>query len=88
MNNMAETFNGYIINARTKHIMSMLEDIRTTVIQRLYLKKGQVNKWKYVYSPCVIARLEKKKEHARSCDSIPRHPQYFLCTDSLGDVLI
>ena len=44
---MAETFNGYIINARTKHIMSMLEDIRTTVIQRLYLKKGQVNKWKY-----------------------------------------
>ena len=29
MSNLAKTFNGYIINARTKHLIYMLEDIRT-----------------------------------------------------------
>ena len=27
MNNIAKTFNGYIINARTKHLIHMVEDI-------------------------------------------------------------
>ena len=39
VNNMVKTFNGYIIIAQTKHIMHMLEDIRTQVMQRLYVKK-------------------------------------------------
>ncbi|KAL2943716.1 UDP-N-acetylglucosamine--N-acetylmuramyl-(pentapeptide) pyrophosphoryl-undecaprenol N-acetylglucosamine transferase [Bienertia sinuspersici] len=42
-NNMAETFNGYIINARTKHLLYMLEDIRAALMQRL-VKKGK--RWK------------------------------------------
>lgn len=29
LNNMAVTFNGYIVTAKTKHVMSMLEKIRT-----------------------------------------------------------
>lgn len=40
VNNMTATFNGCIINARTKHIMSMFEDIRTTMMQILVLEKG------------------------------------------------
>ena len=39
MNNLAETFNGYIINARTRHLIYMLEDIITTLMQRLVLKR-------------------------------------------------
>ncbi|XP_021773983.1 uncharacterized protein LOC110737942 [Chenopodium quinoa] len=35
--NMAETFNGYIINARTKHLIYMLEEIR----KRLEIKKNK-----------------------------------------------
>ncbi|XP_021715010.1 uncharacterized protein LOC110682980 [Chenopodium quinoa] len=38
-NNLAETFNGYIINARTKHLLYMLEDIRASLMQRLVLKR-------------------------------------------------
>ena len=39
VNNLAETFNRYIINARTKHLIYTLEDIRTTLMQRLVMKR-------------------------------------------------
>ncbi|XP_074317833.1 uncharacterized protein LOC141653864 [Silene latifolia] len=39
VNNMAETFNAYIINARSKHLIYMLEEIRTMMMQRLVAKK-------------------------------------------------
>ncbi|KAJ0743798.1 putative MULE transposase domain-containing protein [Helianthus annuus] len=41
VNNMAETFNGYIINARSKHIIHMLEDIRIQIMSRLVTKKNR-----------------------------------------------
>lgn len=44
VNNMVATFNECIINARTKHIMSMLENIRTIVMHILVLEKGEVSK--------------------------------------------
>ena len=69
--NMAETFNGYIINARTKHILYMLEDVRTSVMHRLYTKKEELQKWKYDFRPRVIARLEKEKKNVKYCDAIP-----------------
>lgn len=42
VNNMAKTFNGYIINPRTKHNMSMLEDIRTIVMHREKIINGSM----------------------------------------------
>ena len=50
INNMAETFHGYIINARTKHLMFILEDIRTVVMQRLFLKKKKLINGSMVWS--------------------------------------
>ena len=44
MNNIAKTFNGYIINARTKHLIYMLEDIIITLMQRLVLKRQEMEK--------------------------------------------
>ena len=70
VNNMADAFNGYIINAKTKYIMSMLEDIKTTVMHKVVFEKGKDNKLKYGYEPKVIARLEKEKEHTRRSTSI------------------
>ena len=87
VNNMAETFNGYIITARTKHIIHMLEDIRAQVMQRLYVKKGDVSKWKGEYGPRVIARLEKEKEKGKNCDAIPSTDTIFHCSHYLGDVM-
>ncbi|XP_074278342.1 uncharacterized protein LOC141601934 [Silene latifolia] len=34
VNNMTETFNAYIIDARAKHVIYMVEDIRTAMMQR------------------------------------------------------
>ncbi|XP_021728772.1 uncharacterized protein LOC110695855 [Chenopodium quinoa] len=42
--NMEETFNGYIINARTKHLLYMLEDIRASLMKRLVTKKQEMEK--------------------------------------------
>ena len=64
MNNLAETFNGYIINVRTKHLIYMLEDIRTTLtlIQRLVLKRQETKKSSAVVCPRIQAKLEIEKE--------------------------
>lgn len=37
-NNVTETFNGYIVKARAKHIIDMLEDIRCALMIRMYEK--------------------------------------------------
>ncbi|KAL2943083.1 Antiviral helicase SKI2 [Bienertia sinuspersici] len=63
-NNMAETFNGYIIHARTKHLIYMLEDIRTSLMQRLVVKRREVEKWKSNISPRILVKLEKEKTKA------------------------
>ncbi|KAL2892664.1 Gag-Pol polyprotein [Bienertia sinuspersici] len=86
-NNMAETFNGYIIHARTKHLIYMLEDIRTSLMQRLVVKRREVEKWKSNISPRILVKLEKEKTEAAMCEVLPStetlfQVNYFL--DSLN----
>lgn len=38
-NNMAETFNCYIVNARTKHLIYMLDDISSALMQSIVMKR-------------------------------------------------
>ncbi|KAK9168867.1 hypothetical protein Syun_001007 [Stephania yunnanensis] len=61
-NNLAETFNGWILEARCKSIISMLEDIRRKVMKRLVKKKQESTKWHCDVSPRVLSKLEKNKE--------------------------
>ncbi|XP_056690232.1 uncharacterized protein [Spinacia oleracea] len=49
--NIAETFNGYIIQARTKHLIFMLEDIRNNLMQRLVVKRQQMEKSTSILCP-------------------------------------
>ena len=44
VSSMGETFNNYIINARSKHLINMLEEIRTLMMKRLVTKKEQAAK--------------------------------------------
>ncbi|KAJ0733620.1 hypothetical protein HanPI659440_Chr11g0410331 [Helianthus annuus] len=44
VNNMAKTFNGYIIHSRSKHIINMLEDIRLAVMTRLVNKHSEMSR--------------------------------------------
>ena len=62
VNNLAETFNGYIINARTKHLIYILEDIRTTLIQRLMMKRQEMEKTTFVLCLRIQAKLDKEKK--------------------------
>lgn len=40
VNNIAETFNAYIVQAIAKHLLFMLEDIRIALMQRIVVKRG------------------------------------------------
>ena len=57
--NLTETFNGYIINARTKHMIYMSKDIITALMQRLVLKRQEMEKSYIVLRPRIQAKLDK-----------------------------
>lgn len=42
LNNVCESFNAYIVDARAKHVISMLEDIRSSLMERCYRKMQEV----------------------------------------------
>ncbi|XP_076926466.1 uncharacterized protein LOC143589651 [Bidens hawaiensis] len=68
VSNMAETFNGYIIKSRSKHIIDMLEDIRLEIITRLITKKNEMSGKKVVVCPRVQKRkLDREKDKAYLC---------------------
>ncbi|KAK8661724.1 hypothetical protein V6N13_091320 [Hibiscus sabdariffa] len=66
-NNLAEAFNGWIVDARCHPIISMLEKIRKIVMQRLHVKRSWVNKWKTNIAPRAQQKLEKNMELSVQC---------------------
>lgn len=74
--NMAKTFNGYIISARTKHIIYMLEEIRTALMQRLVKKRQEMEKATSILCP----KLDKEKDKASQCEVIPSTNNLFNVT--------
>ena len=57
-NNIYETFNGVILEARSKLIITMLEVIRRYIMQRMVVKRNYVRKWKVDFRPNIVAKLE------------------------------
>ncbi|KAL2940308.1 putative surface-exposed virulence protein BigA [Bienertia sinuspersici] len=70
-NNMAETFNSYIINARTKHLISMMEEVRALLMQRVVTKRQEMQRSRQVICPRVQVILEKNKEIEAYCYVLP-----------------
>lgn len=71
VSNMVETFNGYVIHARTKHLIMMLEEIRTSLMERVVLKRGTMENNTALICPRIKERLEKEKDEAAKCDPTP-----------------
>ena len=71
MNNLAKTFYGYIINARTKHLIYMLEDIKITLMWILVLKRQEIEKISDVVCPIIQEKLEIEKKEAAKCFPMP-----------------
>lgn len=61
-NNLAETYNGWILEARCKPIISMLDEIRQKVMNRIWKKRQFANTWISGISPKALEKLEKNKE--------------------------
>ncbi|WOL00349.1 hypothetical protein Cni_G09062 [Canna indica] len=60
-NNISETFNAYILKARSKPIIDMLEETRRMMMQRMYMKREMVSKWSGDICPNIRRKLEKSK---------------------------
>lgn len=60
-NNMCETYNGWILDARFKPIRSMLDDIRRQVMNRIKKKMMFSNTWITDIAPRPLEKLEKNK---------------------------
>ncbi|CAH9132495.1 unnamed protein product [Cuscuta epithymum] len=88
VSNMAETFNSYIINARTKHLIFMLEDIRGALMQRMVVKRQQMEKIVGVICPRIKARLEKEKDQAAYCTPLPSSEVLFEVCHRLDSLTV
>ncbi|XP_057785404.1 uncharacterized protein LOC131002930 [Salvia miltiorrhiza] len=64
-NNVSETFNGYIMKAGAKHIITMLEDIRVALRGRQYKKLGLVTDCIEKICPNIRKKLDKLRYDAR-----------------------
>ncbi|CAH9070455.1 unnamed protein product [Cuscuta epithymum] len=88
VSNMAETLNGYIIHARAKHTIFMLEDIRGALMQRLVVKRQQVEKTSGMLCPKIKARLEKEKDEAANCTPLPSSQILFQVCHRLDSLIV
>ena len=88
MNNLAQTFNGYIINARTKHLIYMLEDIITTLMQRLMLKRQEMEKRSVMVCLKIQVKLEIEKEYVANCFPIPSTNLIFQVNHKMDNLII
>ncbi|CAH9091127.1 unnamed protein product, partial [Cuscuta epithymum] len=88
VSNMAETFNGYIINARAKHIIFMLEDIRGALMQRMVVKRQTMEKNGCFLCPRIQARLEKSKDEAANCTPLPSSQVLFQVCHRLDTLTV
>ena len=65
--NIAECFNSWIIAARHKPIISMLEDIRLQAMNRIKDNKLAAEKWFNEWSPSCMEMFEDNKDSAAGC---------------------
>ncbi|XP_057793275.1 uncharacterized protein LOC131009889 [Salvia miltiorrhiza] len=70
-NNISETFNGYILNARGKHVIHMLEEIRISLMVRQVKKLGDIEKVDDILTPLIRKKLEKLSTQSKHCIPYP-----------------
>ncbi|XP_057811441.1 uncharacterized protein LOC131025662 [Salvia miltiorrhiza] len=70
-NNINETFNGWILNAREKHIIHILEEIRTSLMSRQVQKLEKVKDSSDCICPGIRKKLENLRFQSRHCIAAP-----------------
>ncbi|KAL0413836.1 UNVERIFIED_CONTAM: hypothetical protein Sradi_1585300 [Sesamum radiatum] len=67
VNNLCESFNNYILEARDKPIISMIEWIRTRLMSRLQVKREGMEKYGGSICPTILKKINKQQKAARNC---------------------
>ncbi|KAJ1417825.1 Transposase, MuDR, plant [Sesbania bispinosa] len=67
LNNIAETFNAYIKEARDKPIITMLEMIRRQLMKRFHVKRDGMLTRRHSICPRILEKLEVSKKDAMNC---------------------
>lgn len=62
---MCETFNGVLLEAGNKPVITLFENIRQYVTSRIAVKKGYVLKCEGAYRPNIVDIIEKEKNKTR-----------------------
>lgn len=60
-NNIYQTFNGVMLEASHKPIITMLEDIRQYYMRRIVTKRDNAAKWRSSCGLRILSRIEKKR---------------------------
>ncbi|CAN1125828.1 hypothetical protein LINPERHAP2_LOCUS3081 [Linum perenne] len=69
-NNMSESFNSLILEARHKPISSMLEDICMMCMEQICVKRELARKWKADFCPKILRKLAERAKGVRYCHII------------------
>ncbi|XP_059458345.1 uncharacterized protein LOC132187941 [Corylus avellana] len=69
LNNLAECLNAWIKDARSKPILTMIEDIRWQIMARFQQKMNRIRLTQYMICPKIQKKLERSKSDARNCIS-------------------
>ncbi|XP_047949499.1 uncharacterized protein LOC125195387 [Salvia hispanica] len=70
LNNMCETFNSKIVEAREMAIITMLEELRTKQMQRIQYRGKWIQTYDYPVPPVIKEYIEKESKHAGSWRAI------------------
>ena len=73
---MAETFNAYIVHARAKHLIHMLEDIRVSLMERIVVERAFMEKTVDDVWPRIKFKLQKVIDEARNCFPCPQETRF------------
>ncbi|KAK8548850.1 hypothetical protein V6N13_054381 [Hibiscus sabdariffa] len=80
-NNLSEAFNGWIVDARCYPIISMLEEIRKMVMQRMHVKRTASSKWKTKIAPRPLQKFERNMDVSNQCKLVWNGDGGFEVTD-------
>ncbi|KAK8604215.1 hypothetical protein V6N13_099164 [Hibiscus sabdariffa] len=67
LNNLCESFNKFILDARDKPIITMLEIIRTKIMKWIAKKKVEADKWSTILCPKIQKKLDATIESSNRC---------------------
>jgi hypothetical protein len=70
LNNLCECFNKYILDARDKPILIMLEIRKTKLMRRLQVKRDEMKKYKGPICPKIHKKLNKWKDESVKYNAI------------------